>query len=107
MPLLYFFAGFALDHTPDDSTFSVCMMAIGCLSCSLALGIHADPHALALGAFFIVLISAWSKVQPSILNNRMLAVWLLFLPHLRDVCTRVTVDGRWVENAMANGFRGR
>jgi hypothetical protein len=105
LPLVYFLAGFALDRTPDDNTYTTCMLAIGCLSFETALEIHAEPSALMLGAFFIVLITAWSKFQPSVLNDHKLAVWLLFLPRLRDLCTMVSVGGRWTADAMRDGLR--
>ena len=104
LPLVYFFAGFTLDTTPDDGTYSVCMLAIGCLTCTMALEIHAEPNALLLGTFFIVLITLWSQIQPAVLNHRMLAVWLLFLPRLRDVCVMTPVDGQWVATTISGGL---
>ncbi len=97
---------FVFDRTPDDQTSSICMLAIGCFTFTTALEIYADPNALRLCSFLIVLITAWSKIQPSILNNRNLPVWLLFLPHLRAACLMAPVNGQWVVGALRDAFSG-
>lgn len=107
MPLLSFFIGFALNDAADDKTFRVCTLAIGIFTFMTAIEMNAEPRAYALGAFFVVLIKIYSIKKPAILNDCNLPVWLLFLPHLRNLCAMVPVDGRWSTDAMRDMFHAR
>lgn len=104
--MVYFSLWLVLDKVPDDQTSWLCTFAIGSFSCTTVLELNADPSGLGIGVCVIVLITLWSKIQPSILNNHKLAIWLLFLPHLREACVRSPVNGSWITNTLRNMFRG-
>ena len=104
--MIYFSLWLFFDKAPDDHTCWLCTFAIGCFTFTTALELNADPSGLGVGAFFVVLVTLWSKFQPSILNSHKLAIWLLFLPHLREACIRSPVNGSWVASTLRNAFRG-
>ena len=105
MPLVSLLVAIGLDKTPNDWTLCVCMLAIACFTFTTAVEACADPGALLLGSFFVVLITAWSCVQPGILNDHKLPMWLIFLSQLRGACAMVPVDGKWVVDALRDVFR--
>ena len=105
LPLLCLLVGIGLDRTPNDWTLCVCMLAIGCFTFTTAIEVCADPAAFILGSSFVILISAWSYIQPAILNDRKLPIWMIFLPQLRHACAMVPIDGKWVVDMLRDVFR--
>ena len=106
VPLVYFVIWFCLDKTPNDWSVSVCMFAISCSTFSTALEIYANPVGLKTCAVFVILITAGSMLKPEILNNNKLAMWLLFLPHLREASIQTPVNWRLVADIQRSVFRG-
>ena len=104
--MVYFSLWLIFDKTRDDHTCWLCTFAIGCFTFTTALELNADPGGLKVGAFFVVLVTLWSKLQPSILNSHAFVIWLLFLPHLREACIRSPVNGGWITSTLSNVFRG-